>query len=95
MFSFLDKNIHTVCLVRIQTIANDWIRLQVLDPVRVSIEDESGGEEQKLVVQVVSREFEGLNTLKRHRKVYGLLEDEMKVVHAVTLQTKTPEEVGL
>ncbi|CAM9926040.1 unnamed protein product, partial [Sphacelaria rigidula] len=70
-------------------------RLQVLDPVRVSIEDESGGEEQKLVVQVVSTEFEGLNTLKRHRKVYGLLEDEMKVVHAVTLLTKTPEEVGL
>lgn len=67
----------------------------MLDPVRVSIEDESGGEEQKLVVQVVSTEFEGLNTLKRHRKVYGLLEDEMKVVHAVTLLTKTPEEVGL
>lgn len=70
-------------------------RLQKLEPLKLSIVDESGGEESKFMITIVSKSFEGLTLLKRHRSVYGLMADEMKVVHAVTLDTKTPEEVGL
>eukprot|EP01023_Acetabularia_acetabulum_P003344 TRINITY_DN11409_c1_g1_i9.p2 TRINITY_DN11409_c1_g1~~TRINITY_DN11409_c1_g1_i9.p2 ORF type:complete len:139 (+),score=7.36 TRINITY_DN11409_c1_g1_i9:2-418(+) len=44
-------------------------------------------------IQIVSQEFEGQNTVKRHRIVYGLLSEELKgPVHALSLETKTPEE---
>lgn len=70
-------------------------RLQKLEPLKLSIVDESGGEESKFMITIVSKSFEGLTLLKRHRSVYGLMADEMKIVHAVTLDTKTPEEVGM
>lgn len=59
------------------------------------IQDESGGEESKFMIDIVSEQFEGLPLLKRHRAVYGLIADEMKIVHAVTLATNTPEEAGI
>lgn len=61
----------------------------------MAIEDESGGEESKFNINVVSKSFEGLGLLKRHRLVYGLIADEMKIVHAVSLVTSTPEEAGV
>ncbi|CAN0416314.1 unnamed protein product, partial [Ectocarpus sp. 12 AP-2014] len=70
-------------------------RLQKLEPLKLVIEDESGGEESKFMISIVSKSFEGLTLLKRHRSVYGLMADEMKIVHAVTLDTKTPEEAGV
>lgn len=70
-------------------------RLQQLEPLEFAIEDESGGEESKLFVKIVSKAFEGMPLLKRHRTVYGLIAEEMKVVHAVSLSTNTPEEAGL
>ena len=70
-------------------------RLQPLEPLELEIQDESGGEESKFMISVVSKSFEGLPLLKRHRSVYGLIADEMKIVHAVTLSTNTPEEVGM
>lgn len=72
-----------------------FVRLQELNPEYLTVEDESAGEESKFMILVVSKAFEGLNTLKRHRQVYSILDEEMKIVHAVTLQTKTPEQVGL
>lgn len=45
-------------------------------------------------VEVVSAAFEGQNMVKRHRMVYGLLGDEMDAgLHALSLNTKTPDEV--
>lgn len=42
---------------------------------------------------VVSPEFEGLGTLKRHRRVYGALGERMgNEIHALSLKTFTPEE---
>ncbi|CAN0173280.1 unnamed protein product [Ectocarpus sp. 12 AP-2014] len=70
-------------------------KLQKLEPLKLVIEDESGGEESKFMISIVSKSFEGLTLLKRHRSVYGLMADEMKIVHAVTLDTKTPEEAGV
>lgn len=49
--------------------------------------------ETHLRVRVVSDEFVGLNTVKRHRLVYGLLKDELAgPVHALSLETKAPSE---
>ncbi len=42
---------------------------------------------------VVSDQFDGLNSLKRHRLVYGALAEEMKgPIHALTLETYTATE---
>ena len=40
---------------------------------------------------IVSDEFEGLNTLKRQQKVYGLLAEQIAsgVIHAVNMKTQT------
>ena len=40
--------------------------------------------------------FEGLTSIKRHRLVYSILEEELRSpVHALSLITKTPAEAGL
>ena len=48
-------------------------------------------------VEIVSEMFEGLNQVKRQRKVYQLLEEEFneKGLHALQMKTKTPEEYEL
>ncbi|KAK1362406.1 sufE-like protein 1, chloroplastic/mitochondrial [Heracleum sosnowskyi] len=46
-------------------------------------------------VRVVSKEFEGKSLVKRHRLVYGLLQDELQSgLHALSIEAKTPSEVG-
>ncbi len=42
---------------------------------------------------VICPDFEGKNTLTRHRMVYAALGDKMQQqIHALSLQTLTPEE---
>lgn len=42
---------------------------------------------------LVSPDFEGLNQVKRHQKVYGLVGDLMQnPIHALALHTYTPNE---
>jgi sulfur transfer protein SufE/stress-induced morphogen len=80
---------------------------QALDPNSLDIADESSQHaghvgsrmkagysgETHFNVKIVSNAFEGLNTVKRHRTVYGLLQEELKgTVHALSLSTMTPEE---
>ena len=44
-------------------------------------------------IEIVSSAFAGLNTVKRHRLIYGLLQDELAgSVHALSLVTRAPEE---
>ncbi|CAM9130318.1 unnamed protein product [Choristocarpus tenellus] len=69
-------------------------KLQELKPVEMEVEDEAG-DESKFYIGIVSNAFEGLPLLKRHQMVYATIAEEMKIVHAVTLSTKTPAEVGL
>ena len=45
--------------------------------------------------RVVSSEFEGKNTVQRHRLVYTALGDRMgREIHALGLKTLTPAEAG-
>ncbi|CAN0221466.1 unnamed protein product [Discosporangium mesarthrocarpum] len=69
-------------------------KLQQLKPVELDVEDESA-DESKFYISIISHSFEGLSLLKRHQVVYALLAEEMKIVHSVSLSTKTPAEVGL
>jgi stress-induced morphogen len=47
-------------------------------------------------LELVSPRFEGLTSIKRHRLVYQILEQEMRSpVHALSLITKTPAEAGM
>lgn len=44
---------------------------------------------------IVSAAFSGKSLLERHRMVMAALEDEMKgPIHALTLDVKTPDELG-
>ncbi|XP_050203629.1 sufE-like protein 1, chloroplastic/mitochondrial [Mercurialis annua] len=45
-------------------------------------------------LKVVSKEFEGKSLVKRHRLIYGLLQDELQSgLHALSIVAKTPTEV--
>lgn len=49
--------------------------------------------ESHFKLTVVSDQFSGLNLVKRHQRVYGLLTDEMAgELHALALHLYTPEE---
>lgn len=78
-----------------------------LKPSRLRIVDESGQHaghvgsrmkpgysgETHFKVEIVSPAFEGLNSVKRHRLVYQLLQEELAgSVHALSLITMTPAE---
>jgi len=79
-----------------------------LEPVHLKIVDESdkhaghagrmgvapGTGETHFVIEVTSEKFAGLTSLKRHRLVYGIVDDEVSngPVHALSLVTKAPDE---
>jgi sulfur transfer protein SufE/stress-induced morphogen len=81
---------------------------EALDPVTLVIRDDSskhaghadrmgvasGTGETHFSMEIVSAKFEGLTSIKRHRLVYSILDDDMTngPVHALTLVTKTPQE---
>jgi BolA protein len=63
-----------------------------LEATHVEIEDISGGCGQAYEVTIVSPQFEGLRTLKRHQLVMKHLMEEVKAVHAFTQRDYTPAE---
>ncbi len=79
--------------------------LQSLQPLALAIDDDSarhaghegaksGGGHYRL--RLVSRRFEGLSRLARHRLVYDSLGQMMqREVHALTMVLQTPEEAGV
>ena len=54
------------------------------------------GEDCNSKVLIISKEFEGLTTLKRHKLVLGALKDHFKTgeLHALSLTTKAPSEIS-
>ena len=54
------------------------------------------GEECSSRLVIVSKSFEGLSTLNRHKLVMGTLKDHFQSgeVHALSLSTQTPAEVS-
>lgn len=52
----------------------------------------SGGCGQAFSTLIVSPEFAGKNSLKRHRAVNSALKGEIAAIHAWTAKCQTPEE---
>ncbi len=59
-------------------------------------EVEVTGDGSKFEARVVSDAFEGLNTVKRHQKVFATVNEHIAsgAIHALTLKTLTPDEAG-
>ncbi|MDU9390813.1 BolA family protein [Pseudomonas japonica] len=70
--------------------------LGALAPLHLQVLDESHmhsrGVETHYKAVLVSEQFEGLNSVKRHQKVYATLGDLMGQFHALALHTYTPQE---
>lgn len=84
-------------------IATMEAKLATLNPVSLQIIDEShkhaghagardgGGH---YVINIVSAQFTGKNTVTRHRMIYSALGEMMKrEIHALTLQAQAPSEL--
>ena len=54
------------------------------------------GEDCSSKVLIISEQFEGLNSLQRHKLVLGALKDHFQSgeLHALSLRTKSPTEVN-
>jgi stress-induced morphogen len=54
------------------------------------------GEDCNSKVLIVSNEFDGLNTLERHKLVLRVLKEDFQTgeLHALSLITKSPSEIG-
>ena len=59
--------------------------LKVVDP---------NGDLYKVHVFIVSEQFKGMMPLARHRAVHAVIADEVKQLHAITIEAKTPEQVS-
>lgn len=70
--------------------------LSALQPAHLDVLDESHmhsrGLQTHFKAVVVSEQFAGLNSVKRHQKVYATLGELMGEFHALALHTYTPEE---
>ncbi|EGV63606.1 hypothetical protein CANTEDRAFT_114574 [Yamadazyma tenuis ATCC 10573] len=60
-----------------------------------SMQEADNTVESHFRIEIVSEEFKGKGLPNRHRIIYKLLDDEIKIdkVHALQLKTKTQEEV--
>jgi len=78
---------------RIQTKVDAEIRPQHFDLINESHKHSGPASESHFKLIVVSEQFEGLNAIKRHQRLYGLLADELRDgVHALALHLYTPAE---
>lgn len=70
--------------------------LAALAPQHLEVLDESHmhsrGQQTHYKAVLVSEQFDGLNSVKRHQKVYATLGDLMSEFHALALHTYTPAE---
>ena len=54
------------------------------------------GEDCNSKVLIVSKQFEGLTSLQRHKLVLNVLKEQFQTgeLHALSLNTKSPSEIG-
>jgi len=76
-----------------------------LAPVQLEITDESAQHaghagakglagESHFALRIVSDAFVGVGSLQRHKMVYAALEEEMQMIHALSIKAATPAEVA-
>lgn len=73
----------------------DWIETQLksqLQPMHLEVRDLTGAGDH-FEALIVTPQFDGKNTIMRHRLVYQALGEAMKEkIHALTLTTLSPRE---
>ena len=71
---------------------NAWIEQQLTEHVNASFVGVSG--DHHITVTVVSEQFDGLRTVKRHQLAYAALNAKIAdgTIHALILNTLTPAE---
>ena len=81
---------------RIRQKLQDHLHVELLEVVNESPHHQvPEGSETHFRVLIVSKDFEGLSNVKRHQKVYKILDEELKgSVHAFSQKTLTPNEWG-
>lgn len=68
------------------------------EPVYLEVVNESykhsvpKGSESHFKIVVVSEAFEGKALIQRHRVINEILADEIKLIHALSIQAKTPTQ---
>ncbi|WP_459206303.1 BolA family protein [Pseudomonas sp. MLB6B] len=71
-------------------------QLAALAPQHLEVLDESHmhsrGQETHYKAVIVSEQFAGLNSVKRHQKVYATMGELMGQIHALAIHTYTVEE---
>ncbi|KAK4143053.1 bola protein [Dichotomopilus funicola] len=76
-------------------ITEDTLRaalVERLQATHVEIQDMSGGCGQAFTSLIISPQFTGKTSLKRHRLVNTALRDEIAQIHAWSARCQTPEE---
>lgn len=69
--------------------------LNIIDESHFHIHHNEGGKRQgtHFKVEIVSDIFQGMKQIDRHKLVYHVLDEELKMgVHALSMNLKTPEE---
>lgn len=61
-----------------------------LNPLLAEVND-LVGDASSVQIRVVSQKFEGMLPLARHRLINEILAKEIKMIHAVTIEAKTPK----
>ncbi|KAF2477504.1 bola-like protein, partial [Lindgomyces ingoldianus] len=59
-----------------------------LDPVKLKVQDISGGCGSMFALEIESAKFKGLTVIKQHKLVNSILADEIKSWHGVQLRTR-------
>lgn len=83
--------------MKVQTAIESRLRgaipLEHLDILNESHMHSGPATESHFKVTVVSHEFEGVSAVKRHQRLYQLLDEQLRSgVHALALHTYTPAE---
>jgi BolA protein len=72
---------------------------KALEPLQAEVREvldeshmHSRGLETHYKAVLVSSQFDGLNSVKRHQKVYALMGELMSQIHALAVHTYTPSE---
>ncbi|MBF0265435.1 MAG: BolA/IbaG family iron-sulfur metabolism protein [Gammaproteobacteria bacterium] len=68
------------------------------EPSFLKVEDEThmhnvpAGSQSHFKIIVVSERFDGESLINRHRMINKVLEDELKIIHALAVHAYTPEQ---
>ena len=83
---------NNVCEQGVLTLKRIYAQLSVKKYINFQVKDLSDGCGGKFDAVIVTKKFDGLGLLARHRLVNDVLKEELKSIHAFTQKTLTPQQ---